>query len=287
MSARRSVGDTGVEFGARYEHVEHDASDGSLQRFDMGSASVGLIQPLSDQWTLSGQLDYSNRAPVAVELFSNGPHLATQSFEIGDQGLTEETATNISATLAYDTDDLYFSLSAYHTDFGDFIYEQFTGAEEDELPVLQWQQADATFTGFEADFAWNAVTWDEGSLELNAGYDVVQGRLDSGANRDLPRIPPSRFRLGTVLNWNNFVAEVVWTSVSSQRDVSDGELPTDAYDDLRVHLAYPFQVGDTRLEFFVTGRNLTDDEQRLHTSFIKDFAPQPGRMVEAGVSLQL
>jgi iron complex outermembrane recepter protein len=34
---------------------------------------------------------------------------------------------------------------------------------------------------------------------------------------------------------------------------------------------------------FVQGRNLTDDEQRQHSSFIKDLAPMPGRTIEAGL----
>jgi iron complex outermembrane receptor protein len=34
---------------------------------------------------------------------------------------------------------------------------------------------------------------------------------------------------------------------------------------------------------FLQGRNLTDQDQRQHTSFIKDFAPMPGRTVEAGL----
>ena len=54
-----------------------------------------------------------------------------------------------------------------------------------------------------------------------------------------------------------------------------------------MHLAYRLNLGNNLLELFLTGRNLTDDEQRYHTSFIKDFAPQPGRTIEAGVTFRL
>ena len=57
--------------------------------------------------------------------------------------------------------------------------------------------------------------------------------------------------------------------------------------DLRVHLGYTMEMGETTIEWFVNGRNLTDDEQRYHTSFIKDLAPQPGRTIEGGVRIQL
>ena len=283
----RRFNNTGLEFGLRYEHVEHDPTEGPSRSFDLGAASLGLTQALTDHWTISGQLDYSNRAPVAEELYSDGPHVVTGSYEIGDPNLNEERAANVSATLEYDQESLYLMLSAYYTDFGDFIYESFTGAEIDELPVLQWQQGDAEFHGVEADIGWRALNWGSGTLELNAGYDYVRARLDSGENRNLPRIPPQRWRIGALLNWQDLLAEVSWGRVDAQDDTAAEELPTEAYNDLRVHLAYQLKLGGNRLELFVTGRNLTDDEQRYHSSFIKDFAPQPGRTIEAGVILRL
>ena len=129
---QRSFGDLGLEMGLRYEGVDHDPSEGRSRDFNTGSVSLGLIQQFSDAWTLSGQLDYSTRAPVAEELYSFGPHLATNSFELGDDTLDEEGAANFSATLSYASENLWFSVSAYVTEFSDFIYQMNTGLEEDE-----------------------------------------------------------------------------------------------------------------------------------------------------------
>ena len=279
---QRSFGSLGLEAGVRYEHVEQDPTVGSTRDFNLGSASLGLIQPLSGGWILSGQLDYSTRAPVAEELFSDGPHLATQTFEIGDRGLNEETAANLSTMLRYNLSNLNFSLNAYITEFDDFIYEANTGLEMDELPVLQWTQAGATFSGFEADASWQTMNWQGGGLSLNAGFDVVTARLNSGTNRNIPRIPPQRLRLGAVMDWNGWLAEVSWRRVSDQNDTGLGEIRTEGFDDLRLHVNYTMDIGRSSVELFLSGRNLTDDEQRYHTTFIKDLAPQPGRTVEAG-----
>lgn len=284
---QRSFGSLGLEAGVRYEHVEQDPTIGSARDFNLGSASLGLIQSLSDGWTLSGQLDYSSRAPVAEELFSDGPHLATQTFEIGDPNLNEETAANLSAMLRYDLGSLNFSLSAYITEFDDFIYEANTGLEMDELPVLQWTQADATISGFEADATWQAVNWQGGGMSLNAGFDAITARLDSGANRNIPRIPPQRLRLGAVMDWNGWLAEVSWRRVDDQNDTGFGEIRTEGFDDLRIHVNYTMDIGNSSVELFLSGRNLTDDEQRYHTTFIKDLAPQPGRTIEAGVRVHI
>jgi iron complex outermembrane receptor protein len=83
------------------------------------------------------------------------------------------------------------------------------------------------------------------------------------------------------------VGEVSWREVADQNDVADDELATDGFSDLRASLSYAADVGDHRLEVFINGRNLTDDEQRLHTSFIGQLAPQPGRTLEAGVRYHL
>ena len=65
------------------------------------------------------------------------------------------------------------------------------------------------------------------------------------------------------------------------------ELPTDGFDDLNVHLNYSLDLGGNQVSLFLNGRNLTDDEQRLHTSFIGQLAPQPGRTIEAGIRVSL
>ena len=283
---QRRFGELGLEAGVRYEHVDQDPTTGEKRSFDLGSASLGLIQPLGERWTLSGQLDYSARAPIAEELFSDGPHLATQSIEIGDSSLNEETAANLSAMLRYAFASVDFSLSAYITDFGDFIYEANTGTEIDELPVLQWTQADATLRGFDADATWRAMDWQGGGLTFNAGFDSVRAQLNSGNNRNLPRIPPQRWRLGALFDLDRLQAEISWRRVSDQEKVGIAELPTEGYDDLRLHIRYSLDVGENPIQLFISGRNLTDDEQRLHTSFIKDLAPQLGRTIEAGVQMQ-
>ena len=282
---QRNFGETGLELGFRYDNVDQDPSAGKSRSFNLGSASIGLIQPLSDQLTISGQVDYSNRAPIAEELYSNGAHLATQTFEIGNENLSKETATNVSANLRYENETLFLSISAYISDFSDFIYESNTGLEEDELPVLVWTQGDATYRGFELDTSWQALVWDQGALTLKASFDSVTGRLDQGSIRDLPRVPPQRFRLAGTLDWSDFQAEISWEKISDQDDVSLNELQTDGFDDLRLYVSYTKDFGSNRMELFLNGRNLTDDEQRLHTSFIGHLAPQRGRTIELGARL--
>ena len=78
-------------------------------------------------------------------------------------------------------------------------------------------------------------------------------------------------------------ARIDYLYVDEQDDVTEFELPTEDYEDLRVFVGTSLPLDFGELELFLQGKNLTDDEQRYHTSFIKDFAPRPGRSIEGGV----
>jgi iron complex outermembrane receptor protein len=73
--------------------------------------------------------------------------------------------------------------------------------------------------------------------------------------------------------------------VFEQNRVAASETPTDDYTLLSAHVSRNFSLGHTQLEVFLRGSNLTDDEARPHTSFVKHLAPLAGRAAVAGVRL--
>ncbi|HEY5647389.1 MAG TPA: TonB-dependent receptor [Pseudomonadales bacterium] len=285
--AERSFPALDLEAGVRYEHVAHDPSEGGNRDFDLGAVSIGALVPFARDWTLAVFADYSTRAPAVEEIYSNGAHLATRTYEVGDPALDPERAANVTVTLQYESDVLLLAASAYYTDFSEFIYESYAGTEIDGLPVFEWQQADAEFYGVDLEARWTAISWDTGTLVLRGFYDYVRGRLKQGADTNLPRIPPQRGGIGAELSWHGLTASVDYARADDQDRTAAYELPTDGYDDLRAYLGWTIPWGESAVEVFVAGRNLTDDVQRYHTSFIKDFAPQPGRTLEAGLRLTL
>lgn len=275
-----------LEAGFRLEDVDLDPEDASADSFTALAASLGIVVPLGEAWSLGVLGDYSRRAPVAEELYSDGPHLATGSFEIGNPELDEEQAWNVAATAKYAADRWYFAATAYYTRFDDYIFQAGTGAEEDGLPVLIYGQADATFKGLDTELRATALRWDGGQLDVRFMFDTVSAELDVSGNDNLPRIPADRIGTGIDLTWGPFNASVDYLRVRDQNDTAEFELPTDGYDDLRMYLGVHLGAGRTDLEVFVQGSNLTDDEQRNHTSFIKDYVPLPGRTVAGGLRLR-
>ena len=269
-----------LEVGARIGRLEHDPSNASKDSFTTYAVSVGAVVPLGDNWKLGLVADQASRAPVSEELYSNGPHLATNAFEIGDSTLDTETATGLAATLSFDRGDWEGAATVYYNHFSKFIYQQATGEEEDELPVFQFRQNDADFVGIDLEASVRLAQWESGNVTLRGMLDYVSA--ERGDER-LPRIPPLRYGAGVSVRFGQIDANLDYMRVSAQDKVADYELKTDAYNDLRLFVGIERSTSSGSMGLFVQGKNLTDDEQRQHTSFIKDFAPSPGRTLEVGV----
>lgn len=276
-----------LEGGLRIEEVDHNPVN-PLQAalsFTTESASLGVLTSVSDTLSLSALFDYTSRSPSIEELFSNGPHLATRTFEIGDLGLNEESAVGLSFAVNYESASFDANVTLYYTDFDDFIYQENTGAELDELPVLQYQQDDARFVGLDIEIGVHLAELLGRDLDVSFLFDTVDAELSISGDQGLPRIPADRAGIG--LKWHDDAWDIKlnYVRVSEQNDLANFELPTDSYDDLSLRINKSFVVGSGELQLFAHGRNLTDDEQRNHTSFVKDFAPSPGRTIEVGLQM--
>ncbi|MDE0007262.1 MAG: TonB-dependent receptor [Gammaproteobacteria bacterium] len=282
----RSLGDLGLEAGVRYDRVEHSPANGQSLDFGGLSASLGLILPFSPNWQGSLLADYSSRAPVGEELFSDSPHPGTGVFEVGDPNLDTEQARNLAATLTGGDEGWSLVGTTYYTSFAGFIYQGATGEEREGFDVRRYSQADATFTGFEVEGRVTVAEWGVGTLDLGAFYDLVSPEIDVAGNDNLPLMPPSRIGVSLEFTGTRLRANVDYIRASEQDEVAEFELPTDSYDDLRARIAWRFRPGERTVDVFLAGRNLTDDEQRLHTSVVKDMVPQPGRTIEAGLRMR-
>ncbi len=273
-----------LEAGLRFDRVQHNPTTGEEREFSGASASLGAVIPLGRGWRATMQANYAQRAPATEELYANGPHLATSSFDVGDPTLDEETALNLSATLGYENERWSALATAYHTRFADFIHQTDTSEEADGLPVRHFRQNDATFTGFEVEASVVAATWPDGLLSFNAFFDTVSAKIEAD-NNNPPRLPPDRVNLGLDLEHGPFTAALSYSRTFKQTETAAYELPTDSYNDLQAHLAWNLETRGASINLFVQGRNLTDAEQRRHTSYIKDLVPEPGRTIEGGVRI--
>ncbi len=271
------------QLGARFEAQDTDpVSEVLSSRSHEGlSASLGLVWRATEHFSLAASGARSVKLPAAEELFSNGLHIATQAFEVGDSALDEETGLGLDLSFRLETAKLSGELTFFRQGFDDFIFQAFTGEEEEGFPVVLYSQEDAEFSGAEVKARLELFERENHHLHLRLVGDVVKAELDSGG--DLPRIPP--LRLGAGLHYHserwNASGEVRW--VDRQSDVATNETPTDGYTFVNASLGYRFIFRQQIIDLLLRGRNLTDQEARSHTSFLKNIAPLPGRDIGLSV----
>lgn len=268
------------QLGARFESQDVSAeTDGIDDRsFDGLSGSFGVVRRFGEDYSLGLSIARSSKLPNAEELFSNGPHIATNAFEIGDPNLEEETSLGADLTLRKVSGRLTGEVTLFANRFDDYIYESLTDEEEDGLPVFRYVQQDAEFRGAELTGVWAAWHGEPHHFDVEFGADFVRAELrDSGD--PLPRIPSRRYRLGVHYRGDRFDALVEGIRVDEADRVAAFELPTEGYTLLNASLGYRFFTTRVVYDVLLRGTNLTDEEARNHVSFLKDLVPLPGRDV--------
>lgn len=311
---RRDFAPLHLELGARHNRTRIDVNPtqaiGPDRRFNATSLSAALKWNLSDDMHLSLGVDRAQRAPTAEELYSNGVHVGTASVELGMPDLDLETANRAEIGLHWHRGPLKLLAALYHIRFDDYIYQADTGIYDHGTLVRLWTQGDARFNGAEAKLDWTFLENDSGRWNLQLFGDVVRGRLNgSGVENidfridhddhfhdytatiarggNLPRVAP--WRAGIGLGWenNDWRASLGAVRYARQNRVADNETPTPGYTLVDASLAWHRDTasGNAAWEIFIDGRNLLDKEARVHTSFLKDLAPLPGRSIGAGVRL--
>ena len=242
----------------------------------------------AESWSAALNVTSTQRHPTSTELYADGPHLAVQRFEIGDAGLRPERATTLDASLRYHGephDEAWsMNLTAFQSDYRDYIYTELTGEIEDDLPVAVYLQDDARFRGIEAEVGLPALKLGGGRLATRLIADYVLARLDDGG--DLPQIPP--LRVGAELRYSHgeWSAGIAAHRFAEQDRIAANETPTDGYTMLGADVSWSLPMRGNRLLAYLRGENLLDEDARRHTSPLKEFAPLPGRSVGAGVRLE-
>jgi len=267
-----------IEAGGRVEFTRVKSTAAVMQRSFTSAAFSGSMSYELIKDTMAGLIvSWTQRPPTAEELFSNGPHLATNQFEIGDPSLRQEKALNAEATLRRRAGAVTGSISVYRTNYDRFIFSRETGEEVDGIPAFQVGESAARFSGVESEIVWQIFRDRHRSLSIDGGVDYVRA-TNTTAAEPLPRIQPLRYRLGIDGSWSKVSGRIEVQGADGQSRVAPLESSTGAYTLLNARLAFrPSEAYDMR--FVLQGRNLTNAAARPHTSFIKEVAPLPGRDV--------
>jgi iron complex outermembrane receptor protein len=272
-------GDWRFEAGLRHEwqDIEVEAQPARDTSARGTSLALGAVWKFAPQYSLRAAVSRSHRLPAAEELYADGIHLATSTWEVGNPGLAKETSNNVDITLRKFAGPTTFSVSAFHNRVDDYIYAR-TLDNHEGFQLVEYAQQDATFTGIEGELRRELG----GGLQATLVGDYVRAKLrDGGGN--IPRIPAGR--LGAKLDgeWQGWHGMVEAYRVATQDDVATHESRTSGYNMLNLGTHYNLRIAGLPAQLYARLNNVTDELAFSHTSFIKHAAPLPGRNLTAGL----
>lgn len=264
--------------------------DATSKQFVPKNLSAGALLSLDENWTIATNLTHTERAPTQNELFSNGAHLATNQYEIGNKNLNVEKANGLDIQIRWKNWKHSFTLGGFYTKFDHFINVYNTGVYRDAqgnvvvgssgLAEANTMGVPATFTGMEMQGKLR-IYEGMGDLDLNIRGDYVRATNET-TDTPLSRIAPMRIGTGLDYKLGDFVSKIDILHGFKQDRVATNELATDAYTLVNATISYRLKSA-LNLEAFAKARNLLDEDIRDHSSFLKEIAPMGGRSILIGL----
>ena len=264
------------------------------------SGSISALWDITKQHQLSLAVTQSQRAPQVQELFSNGVHEATTSYELGDPNLNKEISYNLDLGYRFNADWMTADINLFHNWVNDYIYQNqdFRVFNEDLedfelfcsgppgacLPVYQSDQANAIFRGFEAKTVFPLMQNKYGAIDLTLFGDYTRGTFNQGG--DVPRMPPLRYGFELSYGKNDWSTDVRLTRGEPQNHAGENQSNTPGY--LLLNLGAQYHLAtfhDSEVLLFARGKNMTNENIRNSTSYLRNFAPEPGRSAEIGIRI--
>ena len=189
--------------------------------------------------------------------------------------LSTESALGLEGFMRGLVGDVQVSVAVFRSWFDDYIYLSDTGLEEDDLPVFQYLQRDATYSGVEGEVSFPLFEQDGFQLLADFRGDYIHAELDDGS--PLPRIPPFSLLGALEANTARFDGRVEVQYNGEQNRTATFETPTDDFTFVNASVAWKPLRGQNNVTLLAQVNNIFDAQGRRHASFTKDFVPLAGR----------
>ncbi|MCL6246218.1 MULTISPECIES: zinc piracy TonB-dependent receptor ZnuD [Acinetobacter] len=273
----KQFGDFHVELGARVDQQKIQIDSAQKDYDDYGISYSGAVNwAFAPNYKLSLVGSHQERLPLAQELYADGKHFATNTYERGNENLDVEKSNNLELGFHYEKDQLDYHVHVYHNWYDNYIYAA-TKDNFENFRLVDYTQDKAKFYGAEAQVGY--VVND--MYKLSVFGDYVRGKIDG---ENAPRVPAGR--LGTKVDvdfadgWSG-LAE--YSHVFKQDKITAFERETDGYNMVNLGVAYSGQLKDKNdYRVYFKANNLLDEDVYSHTSFLANI-PQVGRNFTVGL----
>lgn len=278
------------EFGARYnfdkvtpDKEKPNSKIGYIREkiFNTYSLSFSALYELSKIVYIGFNINRSSRVPTIEELFSEGPHLAAYSYEIGNPELEAEKGFGSEVFVYHKFRDLYFNLNIFRNDLSYYIIPRNTGETNFAtfLPIYKTFGVEAYMYGVENQIDWNIT--DE--IKLSSSISYTRGEFKSGGS--LPQIPPLKGIFGISYTNDIYSFGINSEMTADQNYVDAFEEPTAGYIIFNAFGQYSFYSNNLIHNISINLDNMLNREHRNHLSRIKSILPEAGFNLRATYKL--
>ena len=273
--------------------------------FNPLSFALGVMRNLrtgemQEGWQITSNLSASQRAPKDYELFANGAHAATGTFEVGSPNNTLEKATQLDVGGEWKKGVHKFGLTTFTSNFSNYISLQASGANSAaNAPIYNFQGVRARFMGLESHAKLRMVGGQQallsndaqhGAVDLELRGDIV--RADDLTNgRPMPRIAPMRLGADALWSKNAWGARFGLMHAGAQNRMpyysNVTPVATAAHTMWSAGLNYRAHSGQTNWMFFAKLDNFTNKLAYSSTSSLTQTMSSSLAPPLAGRSLKL
>ena len=257
------------------------------REFTILSGAVGLFRSWNN-WDLSFVTMITGRTPDLDELYSDGPHLGTYSYEIGQPNLDLERTINFEASLEHKTPKSQMRFTGYQNFSPNFHISTALGTGyEPGADWIEWGSGSsgwlykyqmkglrAQIYGFESDLRYqlNNLIYFGGSISVTRGDNLSQ-------NRALEYMPPDKVQFSTEFDLNPLSVSLNLKKVFPQTRLGEFETKTDGFFIMNLNGSYTIQSSKISHKFIFQLDNIFNEVYYNHLSRIKTIMPEKGRSV--------
>jgi iron complex outermembrane receptor protein len=292
------LGRWNLSFGARFDYrhlgVENDTVIGvaaQVRTYNSVTGNVGLLFHVAEPVAIVLNFGRGFRAPSSFDLFANGVHEGTVSFERGNPSLRTETSLNTDLAVRVQSDRLALELGGFVNLIQDYIYTVPTGQVDSAsgFQIYDATQGDARLAGVELSAEYHPAR----ILHLQGTADYVRGQ-NTTTDQPLPNMPPFRATYSARLEGPGTHAfQNPYVSIGGQTNSAQTRLDpaealfysqafggagyrSTAYTLVNVGAGFALPTGRSALRIDVSLKNALNQSYADYLSRIKTNAPNPG-----------
>ena len=262
-----------------------NSSDVVNRDFTVFSGALGLFRSWNN-WKLSFGTMIAGRTPDLDELYSDGPHLGTYSYEIGQPNLELERTISIEASLEHKTPKSQMRLTGYQNYSPNFHIStaQGTGYEPGAdwiewgsgssgwLYKYQMKGLRAQIYGWESDLRYELNKW----IHLGGNISVTRGE-NLSQNRPLEYMPPDKVQFSTEFDLNPLAVVFNLKKVLPQTKLGEFETRTEGFSVFDINGSYTIHSSNISHKLIFQLDNIFNEVYYNHLSRIKTIMPEKGQ----------